>query len=131
VDVATELPLVMADPDRLRQAIWNLLTNAIKFTPNGGRVTVAARVAGSLLEVSVTDSGIGIAPEFLPHVFDAFMQAEGNSTRTSRGLGLGLTIARRIAEAHGGRVEADSEGLGRGSTFRLCLPLSDVRRADL
>ena len=124
VDVPDDLPEVMADPDRLRQVIWNLLTNAIKFTTAGGAITVRARATGDELEVAVTDTGIGMAADFVPHMFDAFRQADSSNTRSSRGLGLGLTIVRRIAEAHGGRIEGESAGLGQGSTFRLILPLT-------
>ena len=116
-------PPIQADPDRLRQAVWNLLTNAIKFTGAGGQVGLGARVTGGRLEITVTDTGSGIAPDFLPHVFEPFRQADSGSTRTSRGLGLGLTIVRRIVEAHGGHVDVESRGVGHGSTFRLWLPV--------
>jgi PAS domain S-box-containing protein len=123
VEASDNLPQVMADPDRLRQVIWNLLSNAIKFTSAGGSIVIRAAATGDELEVSVTDTGIGLAPEFVPHMFEAFRQADSSNTRRSRGLGLGLTIVQRIAEAHGGRVEGESPGLGQGSTFRLVLPL--------
>jgi signal transduction histidine kinase len=116
------VPRITVDPERLQQVIWNLLTNAIKFTPAGGTVRVSAAAVPDGLEITVRDTGRGIPPEFLPFVFDAFRQGEGGSNRTAPGLGLGLAIVRRIIEAHGGRVEAASEGPGRGSTFRVFLP---------
>ena len=130
IEVPEDLPEVMADPDRLRQVIWNLLTNAIKFTTAGGAIVIRARTAGDELEVAVTDTGIGLAPDFVPHMFEAFRQADSSNTRSSRGLGLGLTIVRRIAEAHGGRIEGESAGLGKGSTFRLVLPLTRPSAGD-
>jgi PAS domain S-box-containing protein len=124
------LPDVMVDPDRVRQVILNLLTNAIKFTPPGGRITIRAGATANDLEVVVADTGIGMAPDLLPHIFDAFRQAENRENRNARGLGLGLMIVREIAEAHGGRIEVESEGLGRGSTFRLWLPVTHVASAS-
>ena len=123
LDVPQALPELFADPDRLRQVLWNLLTNAIKFTPAFGRITVLASWTDDELVVSVADEGKGIAPEFLPHVFEAFRQGDPSSAGGSGGLGLGLMIVRRIVDAHGGRVEATSDGPGRGATFRVCLPL--------
>ena len=116
------LPHITVDAERLQQVIWNLLTNAIKFTPGGGTVHVSASVSPDGLEITVRDTGRGIAPDFLPFVFDAFRQGEGGSNRTAPGLGLGLAIVRRIIEAHGGRVDAASEGPGQGTTFRVFLP---------
>jgi PAS domain S-box-containing protein len=121
------LPRIRVDAERLRQVIWNLLTNAIKFTPSGGAVTVTSAATGDGVLVTVQDTGQGIAPDFLPLVFDPFLQGESGTTRGVAGLGLGLTIVRRIVEAHGGRVEAASEGLGRGATFRLHLPAAVAR----
>ncbi|MEO7934153.1 MAG: ATP-binding protein [Chthoniobacterales bacterium] len=114
--------LVMGDPSRLQQIIWNLLTNAIKFTPVDGRVEIRLENAGDSVEISVTDSGAGISPEFLPHVFDRFRQADSSITRKHGGLGLGLAIVKNLAEIHGGSVSAESAGDGLGSTFRLRLP---------
>jgi PAS domain S-box-containing protein len=127
VHVPPDLPVIAVDPDRLRQAVWNLLTNAIKFTPAGGRIDLRAGCDGDHLAIEVADTGTGIVADFLPHVFEAFRQADSSLTGQSRGLGLGLTIVRRIVEAHGGRVDVESEGPGRGSTFRLVLPAGDVR----
>ena len=120
--------LVSGDPDRLQQVVWNLLSNAVKFTPEGGRVEVSLkRTAGAHAEITVTDNGTGISPDFLPHVFEHFRQADSTSTRQHGGLGIGLAIVRRLIELHGGTVEAESEGEGRGATFRVKLPL--LRRA--
>lgn len=113
---------VTADADRLRQVAWNLLSNAVKFTPSGGRVTVSLEPAGPALKLKVADTGRGIAPEFLPHVFDRFSQAESGDARGVRGLGIGLAIVRELVEAHGGTVEAGSEGEGTGATFIVTLP---------
>jgi PAS domain S-box-containing protein len=115
---------VSGDPGRLQQILWNLLSNAVKFTNRGGKVQVRLERVNSHLEISVSDTGIGIAPEFLPHVFERFRQAQGGSARERGGLGLGLSIARQLTEMHGGTIEAASGGLGHGSTFRIKLPLS-------
>lgn len=114
---------VSGDATRLQQVIWNLLANAIKFTPEGGRVAVAATRAGDEIEIAISDSGQGISQEFLPHVFDRFRQAQGGTNRRHSGLGLGLAIARQIVEAHGGTIRAESPGLGKGSTFTIHLPI--------
>ncbi|MCU0680839.1 MAG: response regulator [Polyangiaceae bacterium] len=119
-------PLV-GDPDRLQQIIWNFLTNAVKFTPKGGRVWVRVRPVNSSVEIEVGDSGRGIAPEFLPHVFERFRQAEAGATRSHGGLGLGLAIVKSLIELHGGTVEARSEGEGRGSSFLARLPVTPLR----
>jgi PAS domain S-box-containing protein len=120
---------VSGDPDRLQQMAWNLISNAIKFTPKGGRVLVSLNRVESHVEVTVSDTGKGIATEFLPHVFDRFRQADGTTTRTFGGLGLGLSIVRQLVELHGGTVRADSKGEGLGSTFTVSLPLMAVRSA--
>ena len=115
--------LTTGDFQRLQQVVWNLLSNAIKFTPEGGVVDVQLLEHGpGKLRLTVTDSGIGIAPEFLPHVFDRFRQADGSSTRQHGGLGLGLAIVRHLVEQHGGTVFAESGGPGRGATFIVELP---------
>jgi CheY-like chemotaxis protein/two-component sensor histidine kinase len=121
---------VRGDPDRLRQVFWNLLSNAIKFTPPGGSVQVALEPAGSRIEVSVTDTGEGVAPEFLPHVFDQFRQADASTTRKHGGLGLGLSIVKHLVEVHGGAVRAQSGGKGQGATFTVSLPVAAVLDPD-
>ena len=105
---------VNGDVDRLRQVVWNLLSNAVKFTPHGGRVDVTVAWSGGACELTVRDNGIGIAPEFLPYVFDRFRQADGSMTRQHGGLGLGLAIVREITIAHSGQVRVESDGAGRG-----------------
>jgi PAS domain S-box-containing protein len=117
---------VSGDPDRLQQVIWNLLANAVKFTPKGGRVQVRLERANSHVEIVVSDTGIGIAADFLPHVFERFRQADAGTTRNAGGLGLGLSIVRHIVEMHGGTVAVESEGEGRGATFRIRMPLMIV-----
>lgn len=120
---------VSGDPDRLQQVAWNLISNAIKFTPKGGRVLVRMERVESDVEVTVSDTGKGIATEFLPHVFDRFRQADATSTRAFGGLGLGLAIVRQLVELHGGTVRVESEGEGLGATFTVSLPLMAVRSA--
>jgi signal transduction histidine kinase/ActR/RegA family two-component response regulator len=115
--------MVLGDPARLQQVVWNLVSNAIKFTPKGGRVQIALERVNSHVELSVSDTGEGIAPETLPHVFERFWQAESGSARRYGGLGLGLAIVRHLVESHGGRVTAHSDGLGRGAVFTVSLPL--------
>jgi PAS domain S-box-containing protein len=115
---------ISGDPDRLQQVIWNLLTNAVKFTPKGGRVQIHLERVNSYVELIVSDTGKGIAPKFLPSVFDRFRQADQTSTRRQGGLGLGLSIARQIVEMHGGTVQVESEGEGKGASFVVKLPLS-------
>jgi signal transduction histidine kinase len=113
----------VGDPDRLQQVFWNLLSNAIKFTPQGGSVEVRLRhTPDGMAELAVTDSGMGIRPDFLPYVFDRFRQAESTTTRHHGGLGLGLSIVRHLVELHGGTVAVESEGEGRGATFTVRLP---------
>ena len=120
------VPRLTGDPDRLQQVVWNLLSNAIKFTPRGGVVTVDAARVDSHLELTVTDTGQGIEPNFLPHVFERFRQADGSTSRRHTGLGLGLAIVRHLVEQHGGTVSAQSDGFNRGSTFTVRLPLLAV-----
>ena len=120
-DIDVRPAMTLGDPDRLQQVIWNLLSNAVKFTPPDGQVNVRlARKNGLVL--TVQDSGSGIEPKFLPHVFDAFRQADGSATREHGGLGLGLAIARQLVEAHGGTIEARSAGKDRGAVFEVFLP---------
>jgi PAS domain S-box-containing protein len=123
-----QLGSITADATRLQQIVWNLLSNAVKFTPKGGRIELAAHRTASQLEITVTDTGEGIDPEFLPHVFEAFRQAETPSTRVHGGLGLGLSIVRYMAEAHGGTVTAESEGRGKGARFCVTLPIRAIRQ---
>jgi signal transduction histidine kinase/CheY-like chemotaxis protein len=128
--IAVELVLpddvapVSGDPDRLQQVVWNLLNNAVKFTPPNGRVIVEMMPLASHIDVRVTDTGPGISREFLPYVFDRFRQADSTSTRNHGGLGIGLTIVRHIVELHGGSVRADSAGHGQGATFTVTLPVA-------
>jgi signal transduction histidine kinase len=123
--IAPGLPPIIADPDRVQQIVYNLVGNAVKFTAAGG-VTVTASASGDWIALAVADTGIGIRPEFLPHVFERFRQADGSATREFGGLGLGLSIVRALVELHGGTVSADSEGEGRGSTFTVRLPVVTV-----
>jgi signal transduction histidine kinase len=116
------LPRVMGDPDRLQQVIWNLLQNAVKFTPAGGEIRVSVHGKGPHVVLSVTDTGCGISATFLPHVFEMFRQAEATRGRTEGGLGIGLSIVRRLVELHGGTVTVSSAGFDRGATFTVYLP---------
>lgn len=117
------LGIMIADTTRIHQVIWNLLTNAVKFTPRQGSVQVSARRTASHVLISVSDNGEGIDPRFLPHIFEPFRQAESPQTRVHGGLGLGLSIVRYIIEAHGGTVSAESAGRGQGATFTVTLPV--------
>ncbi|HQR46598.1 MAG TPA: GAF domain-containing protein [Thermoanaerobaculia bacterium] len=129
-DVADGLPALDGDPARLQQVVWNLLTNAVKFSPSGREVRLSAREAGDGgIELAVSDQGAGIDPAFLPHVFDRFRQEETSSSRRYGGLGVGLSIARAIVEAHGGRIEVESEGRDRGACFRVLFPPRAVVRS--
>ena len=125
VDVRGREPItIAADPNRLQQVVWNLLSNAVKFTPAGGQVTVDVSANDGFAVLTVTDTGVGIPPEFLPYVFDKFRQADASFTRQHGGLGLGLAIARHLIELHGGSIEARSAGEGNGATFVVRLPRS-------
>jgi signal transduction histidine kinase/CheY-like chemotaxis protein len=119
---------INGDADRLQQVVWNLLTNAIKFTPDGGEVTVKLESVESRVLITVKDSGIGIAREFLPHIFDRFRQADPGTNRIHGGMGLGLSIVRQLVELHGGTVRAESEGEGKGATFTVSLPFVNFKR---
>jgi PAS domain S-box-containing protein len=121
---------VSGDPDRLQQIVWNLLSNAVRFTPRGGRVQVRVERVDSHAEIVVSDTGGGIHPDFLPHVFERFRQADSRFSREYGGLGLGLAIARDLVELHGGTIQAFSDGEGTGATFRVELPLMIVHRPD-
>lgn len=118
---------VFGDPNRLQQVVWNLLSNAVKFTPKAGKLDVLLQRVNSHIEITIADSGIGIAPKFLPHLFERFSQAETSTTRTFGGLGLGLAIVKQLVELHGGSIRADSPGEGQGATFVVALPLRAVR----
>jgi CheY-like chemotaxis protein len=117
------LKVIAGDADRLQQVIWNLLSNASKFTPVGGTVAVRVTQDKTYVEVEIVDSGPGIAPEFLPHVFERFRQADGSTTRTHQGLGLGLAIVRHLVELHGGVISAENLGSWSGAVFTVKLPL--------
>lgn len=130
--VVAERPLAMqGDERRLRQVLWNLITNAVKFTDTGGAVTIDASRHDETVQVRVSDTGLGIAPEFLPHVWERFRQADASATRAYGGLGLGLTVARQFVELHGGRIFATSEGLGHGATFTIELPVRAIATAGV
>jgi PAS domain S-box-containing protein len=121
---SSALGMIRGAPDRLQQVVWNLLMNAVKFTPIGGRVAVTVGCSGPLLELNVTDTGEGIPSDLLPHVFEPFRQGDSSSTRVHSGLGLGLALVRELVELHGGQVRAESPGKGRGATFTVTLPLT-------
>ncbi|MBW8875656.1 MAG: CHASE3 domain-containing protein, partial [Acidobacteria bacterium] len=120
---------VWGDPDRLQQVVWNLVSNAVKFTPKGGEVEVRLHRIGSQVEIAVRDDGAGIAGDLLPHVFDRFRQADSSTTRRHGGLGLGLAIVRHLVELHGGTVAVASNGVGQGSTFTVQLPVRTLGTA--
>lgn len=117
---------ISGDADRLQQVVWNLLTNAVKFTPKGGRIQVKVQRVDSHVEIVVTDSGVGVSKEFLPYVFDRFRQADASTARTQGGLGLGLSIVHQLVDLHGGSVSVQSEGEGKGATFTISLPFVGV-----
>jgi two-component system CheB/CheR fusion protein len=127
IKVSTDLdsapPVLYGDPDRLRQVIWNLLSNSVKFTPENGTVEISASHEKGFAYIRVRDSGEGIDPEFLPRIFERFMQVEQGTKRTKSGLGLGLAISKYVVDLHGGTITAESRGAGRGSTFTVSLPL--------
>jgi len=122
--------IISADSARLQQVVWNLLTNAIKFTPKGGQIQVLLQRVNSHLELSVSDTGIGIPPNYLPQVFERFSQKDSSTTRNFGGLGLGLAICKQLVELHGGAIKAASLGEGKGATFSVQLPLSIVQLED-
>ena len=121
---------VHGDPARLQQIVWNLLSNAVKFTPKGGRVQVVVGRVDSQIEIRVSDTGEGIAPEFLPHLFERFTQADASPSREHTGLGIGLALVKQLVELHGGKVRAASDGIGQGATFIVELPLAIVHPAE-
>jgi CheY-like chemotaxis protein/anti-sigma regulatory factor (Ser/Thr protein kinase) len=123
IEEHVEAVTLRGDADRLQQVVSNLVGNAVKFTPPGGRVTLVVRQQGASAEITVRDTGDGIAPDLLPHVFDWFRQGNSSRTRRHSGLGLGLGIVRQLVELHGGTVRAESDGVGRGATFIVTLPV--------
>ena len=123
-----KLAPISGDPERLQQIVWNLMSNAVKFTGRGGRIDVRLERVGSQAEIVVADSGIGISADFLPHIFERFRQADSGSNRQRGGLGLGLAISRQLVEMHGGTIHASSGGAGLGSTFRVSLPITISQR---
>ena len=123
-DVPTGLPLVRADEDRIGQVLVNLVGNALQYTPSGGRVRIRARRTGDMIRIAVEDAGIGIPPEHLSHVFERFYRVDKSRSRAGGGSGIGLTIAKHLVEAHGGEIEATSQGPGQGSTFSFTLPVA-------
>src|SRR5690606_21919057 len=125
--VDASVPTLRGDPQRIQQVVWNLLSNAIKFTGQGGSVRLEARRVQAQVQVSVSDTGLGIAPEFLPFVFERFRQADSSATRNHGGLGLGLAIVKQIVELHGGTVGVASGGAGQGACFTIALPVSPLR----
>ena len=126
VDIERGSSTLRGDGERLQQVVWNVLANAVKFTPKGGHIRIGLRRVESTLELTVEDDGIGIPPEFLPSVFESFRQYDGSSSRSHGGLGLGLSIARHIVELHGGTIQAESRGTGLGALLRVTLPISPV-----
>jgi len=124
--VLPKIGLVSGDATRLQQVVWNLLSNAIKFTPNQGQVDIRLEQIDNQAQITVSDTGKGIHPDFLPYIFESFRQEDASTTRKYGGLGLGLTIVRQLVEAHGGTIVADSPGKGLGATFTVLLPLLNV-----
>jgi PAS domain S-box-containing protein len=127
--VPPTLPRVLGDEGRMQQIIWNVLSNAVKFTPRGGAITIRLTVVGSVLRLVIQDSGKGIEPAYLAHVFEPFSQEDGSMTRSHEGIGLGLSIVRSLVELHGGRIRVGSEGAGRGATFTIDLPFIESAQA--
>jgi CheY-like chemotaxis protein len=130
LEVASDLVPILGDAARLQQIIGNVVSNALKFTSTGGQVHVTVRKAGGSVEIEVADNGAGIAPEFLPYVFDRFRQGDSTTTRVHGGLGLGLSIARQLVQMHGGTIRAASGGRGQGATFTVVLPGASAATVD-
>jgi CheY-like chemotaxis protein len=128
--LTSHLPLVSGDPDRLQQVVWNLLSNAVKFTARGGHVWLCLERGDSFVDIVVKDEGLGIDPNFVPHLFERFRQADSRFSREHGGLGLGLAIVRDLVELHGGSVSASSGGPGSGATFRVQLPVIGAAREN-
>ncbi|MCL6754219.1 HAMP domain-containing histidine kinase, partial [Nostoc sp. CCCryo 231-06] len=122
---------VIGDAERLQQVVWNLLSNAVKFTPSGGRVEVHLKQVNSNAQITVSDTGKGISPDFIPCIFERFRQADSTTTRTEGGLGLGLSIVRYIVEMHSGTVHTASEAEGQGATFTVLLPIIELEQEQL
>ena len=129
-ELAAHIPDVRGDEVRLQQVVWNLIWNALKFTPAGGRVDVHVQYSDAGVELIIADTGIGIDPGFLPHVFEPFRQGTPSGSDPNRGLGLGLSIVRHLIELHGGTIDAHSDGIGRGARFRVTLPAADAEGAS-
>src|SRR6185503_16369706 len=129
LEVASDLVPILGDAARLQQIIGNVVSNALKFTSTGGQVNVTVRKAAGSVEIEVADNGAGIAPEFLPYVFDRFRQGDSTTTRVHGGLGLGLSIARHLVEIHGGTIRAESPGEHKGATFTIVIPVQEARLA--
>jgi CheY-like chemotaxis protein/anti-sigma regulatory factor (Ser/Thr protein kinase) len=127
--IGEDVGMMRADERKIRQALLNLLSNAIKFTPQGGVVSTEVSLGGDRVRLAVRDNGQGIAQEFLPHVFERFTQADTSTTRRAGGLGIGLALVRNLVELHGGKVRAESEGVGRGATFTVELPAPAIATA--
>ncbi len=128
IDLAADVGAMRADPDRLRQVVWNILTNAVKFTPKSGSVTVELTRQNDEVILRVTDTGKGISPDFLPYVFDRFRQGDASHARAQGGLGLGLAIVKQLVELHGGTITADSPGQDQGATFIVRWPFAKIAR---
>ena len=126
MDLDRRVPPVAGDPERIQLVLWHLLSNAVKFSPEGGRVQLRLHRNGETAEVVVADNGIGISPSFLPHVFDRFRQQDMSTTRAYAGVGLGLSLVRHIVELHEGTVSVVSEGDGRGTTVSVNLPIDSA-----
>jgi CheY-like chemotaxis protein/anti-sigma regulatory factor (Ser/Thr protein kinase) len=127
IEIDRRAGFVLGDAGRLQQVVWNLLSNAIKFTPPDGEVRIALRQVDGRIEINVADTGQGIEPQFLPHVFERFRQADASAARRHGGLGLGLAIVKQLVELHGGAVRAQSAGLGRGAIFTVTLPVHQTQ----
>ena len=125
VNLPSDLPHVQADDDRIIQVLTNLVDNALRYTPAGGEVTLLASRSGSQVQVTVKDTGVGIPPEHLPHIFTRFYRIDKSRSRQAGGSGIGLTITRHLVEAHGGRIWVESEGKGQGSAFTFTLPVAE------
>src|SRR5262249_15466237 len=125
-DLPSEIGQITGDPTRLQQVVWNLLSNAVKFTPQGGRVEARLERVDPYIGITVSDTGKGISPDFIPYVFDRFRQADASSARRYGGLGLGLALVKYLVELHGGTIEAVSGGDGQGATFKVTLPVRAV-----